>query len=404
MATVNSFGHVSPGSLALAGEQASREDGPQPGFSRCCRHGAREVCVRPIRGCCGSWQLRAKGPGMSTPHRAVRTISFAPPITRQQTSSSFQVPIVARHRRQPPGASLTRGSILALVLFLSPWAVFVSTLATRASAATYYWAPSSGNWSVASNWGGTVTSSDYACISNGGTATITLTSATCYGLDLGVHNTTQGGTILMTSGSLNCSTYETVGQGYGQVTFNQAGGTNQTNVLYVGWDGQCSSATYVLSGGQLYANWELAGESGLSGSFSQSGGSNIVGELDLSSNARYTLSDTGQISANDEKIGIFGSATFTQTGGTNALLGGPLELAVQTGSSGIYSLSTTGLLSGTGGIYIGRQGAGTFNQTGGTVSGYLYFGDQSSAASGIYNLSGGLCIVSAISIGPGTRR
>jgi hypothetical protein len=53
-------------------------------------------------------------------------------------------------------------------------------------AASYTWQVSSGDWSTASNWGGTEpTSSDLAYVNNGGTVTITQTGEACSYLYLG---------------------------------------------------------------------------------------------------------------------------------------------------------------------------------------------------------------------------
>ena len=75
------------------------------------------------------------------------------------------------------------------------WGVFVASLilaavmlvATPLQAASYSWTVSSGDWSAAPNWGGTLlpTSSDSAYITNGGTASITSPGQNCSYLFLG---------------------------------------------------------------------------------------------------------------------------------------------------------------------------------------------------------------------------
>ena len=68
--------------------------------------------------------------------------------------------------------------------------------------------------------------------------------------------------------------------------------------------------------------------------------------------ALYTLSGSGQLSAVFEYVGYSGAATFTQSGGTNQLscdgygVGGGLEVGENPGSSGVYTLSGSGLVSG----------------------------------------------------------
>ena len=94
----------------------------------------------------------------------------------------------------------------------------------------------------------------------------------------------------------------------------------------------------------------------------------------------YILSGTGLLSCTGaEVVGIQGgSGTFTQIGGNNTIVGltnvssgiptSPfyaLMVGCQ-GSSGTYSLSGSGLLSSQGNVYIGMGGTGTFTQTGGT--------------------------------------
>src|SRR5208282_5206320 len=92
-------------------------------------------------------------------------------------------------------------------------------------AASYTWSTASGDWSVASNWGGTAPGeSDGAYIANGGTATVTqFDSATCGTLSLG--NNAASGAVQMTGGSLVGPNFEFVGDS-GVGTFTQSGGEN----------------------------------------------------------------------------------------------------------------------------------------------------------------------------------
>ena len=160
----------------------------------------------------------------------------------------------------------------------------------------------------------------------------------------------------------------------------------------------------------------------------------------------YNLSGTGSIVGGYEVVGAGCTGTFTQSGGTNALLGGGnvgsydgpgcgsgyyidydgwLVLGLYSGynaktgvkwnpSVGTYNLSG-GLLTGgpmnscIGGFeVIGMYGTGIFNQTGGTnnVTTRLWVGGgsgncwayprlpapQNDTPNGIYNLSGGLLV------------
>ena len=74
----------------------------------------------------------------------------------------------------------------------------------------------------------------------------------------------------------------------------------------------------------------------------------------------------GSLSAvnGSQYVGYSGAGTFTQSGGTNSNRG--LYLGLNTGSSGTYSLSGTGVLSATG-EYVGNSSAaGSFQQSGGS--------------------------------------
>jgi autotransporter-associated beta strand protein len=227
-----------------------------------------------------------------------------------------------------------------------------------ARAASYSWAVSSGTWSVASNWGGhRPTSSDNAYIINGGTATITLPGAACYYLYLGNPRGSNTGTIQMPSGSLST------------------------------------------------IRWECLGNTG-AGTFTQSGGTNVIGGLlslgmNSGANGYYNLSGSGALQAWGEYVGYSGAGTFAQTGGTNTS-GAPLSLGYWAGSSGSYNLGGSGLLN-VPSEYVGFLGAGSFTESGGTnnVAGGLYLGYKS-GSSGTYNLNGGQLVVSNMSRGSGT--
>ena len=95
----------------------------------------------------------------------------------------------------------------------------------------------------------------------------------------------------------------------------------------------------------------------------------------------------------NEYFGNNGTGAFIHSGGTNNLgsLGG-LYLGRNAGSSGIYNLSGSGVLSAYT-EYVGYLGTGTFNQSGGsnTVTSALSLG-----TAGTYNLTGGALIVPGI--------
>jgi hypothetical protein len=208
----------------------------------------------------------------------------------------------------------------------------------------------------------------------------------------GTYNLSGTGSLSVTGESSN----ENVG-GLGTGTFNQTGGTNMAPHLNV------NSGTYTLSGGSLsvtnnppysYGSETVGSQTGYGGTgiFNQTGGTNTVGnDLLLGSVGSgagiYNLSGTGSLSVNSlEVVGYNGTGTFNLTGGTNTTE----ILGVGAGNSGTYSLSGGSLSAGA--EYVGYEegGPGTFNQTGGTnsVSGTLYLGGLSGGSSCTYSLSG----------------
>lgn len=194
----------------------------------------------------------------------------------------------ARPDRSRP-AWLARLVVVAILIGLS----------AAANGANYSWQVQSGDWSVASNWGATTLSNfDAAYIVNGGTAIVTATTPTCGSLALG-------------------------GSGAGTVQ---------------------------MSGGKLVVNdAEYVGNSGIGG-FTQSGGTDSIflgntGRLHLSYNTGaaggYNLSGNGLLSSYYEYLGYSGTATLTQSGGTNSVAGtfATIYLAYAPGSRGTYNLS-----------------------------------------------------------------
>ncbi|MGO9113049.1 MAG: hypothetical protein ACLP9L_27775 [Thermoguttaceae bacterium] len=273
--------------------------------------------------------------------------------------------------------------------------VLMTSLPARADVTWTLPAGQSGDWSVASNWGGTLpTSSDTATIVNGGTATITLLGEVCGTLSLG--GSTGSGTVQMTNGGLSTGAQYVGSSGLG--TFTQSGGINNINIydytgLYLA-NNAGSSGTYNLSGnGQLSAPSEYVGYSG-TGTFTQSGGTNNINGYynnslylgnKAASSGTYNLTGSGQLSAGTACVGYSGTGTFTQSGGTHSIANA-LYLGYNAGSSGTYNLSGSGQLSA-GGEYFGYSPGATalFQQTGGmnTASGL------SIGSGGTYLLAGG---------------
>ena len=190
-----------------------------------------------------------------------------------QCSIDMRVP---HDKRLPSDSAIGRG-LRRLCRCLG----YVRCCAVRA--ASYTWSVQSGDWSVASNWGGTgPTYLDNAYVINGGTATITVPYCNCESLYLGDPNSTNSGTIQMSSGGLSASPAYIGNNGTG--TFDQSGGTTFSKAIYL---------------------------------------RNTVG-----SNGTYNLSGSGVITWNayfggNTYVGNSGTGTFNQSGGTNNLTDGP---------------------------------------------------------------------------------
>jgi autotransporter-associated beta strand protein len=341
--------------------------------------------------------------------------------------------------------------------------VIVSPLLASPAArgATYSWQAAQDDWSVASSWGGVLPSrSDYAYITNGGTASITLSGASCYSLSLG--NGAGSGNVQLTGGVLAPTTDEFVGD-TGTGSFTQSGGNNNARSVYLGinpgssgsyvlsGNGYLSTAiqgvgysgtgtftqiggtnnasvngtteigayagsvgTYFLSGNGLMENQFLfVGVAG-TGNFTQSGGNNSISARLILGGANatgggagtYYLSGNGHLTSATEWLGDGGTGStgsFAQSGGTNNVVGSLYVGGFNTSDSGTYSLSESGYLSSTS-EYLGYGGTGSVTQSGGTnnVSSTLYVGyGPSTSSSGTYSLNGGLLSVQRVNGGSG---
>jgi autotransporter-associated beta strand protein len=222
-------------------------------------------------------------------------------------------------------------------------------------------------------------------------------------------------TSAMNSGLLSVSGTQYIGFS-GKGSFAQSGGTNivtgtayySFSVLALGCNAG-DSGTYNLSGsGMLVATSEYIGYSG-SGNFTQTGGSNtcnrdIVLGYSACSSGTYSLSRSGYLSATSETAGSAGTGTFIQSGGTNIC--GNLDIGDcnTNGNGGLYILSGSGLLSAQ---YEGLDtyvfSRGTFTQSGGTNNcKSLSFGGMPYGGDGIYNLNGGVLLLSGLQYFSGT--
>jgi len=165
-------------------------------------------------------------------------------------------------------------------------------------------------------------------------------------------NTATGaGTYLLSNGSLSVAGIEYIGNG-GTGTFNQSGGTNidiggfAYSGLYVGYGG---AGTYDLSGGTLTvgangSSLEVIGYSA-AGSFNQSAGVHDCPSLTVGEHApgTYMLSG-GTLNVGDEEfIGYDSSGTFDQSGGVHTarylFVGPDYSTSAPVQASGGYLLS-----------------------------------------------------------------
>jgi fibronectin-binding autotransporter adhesin len=244
--------------------------------------------------------------------------------------------------------------------------VFVATLAgSTIHGATDYWQVSTGDWSVASNWGGTLPdSSSIAIVTNNGTANITLLGATCGTLSLG--SGAGSGSVLLSAGSLGSDVNSVGASGTG--IFTQTGGTNSASNLFLGYD-VGSSGNYSFGGGLLSSGGLYVGYSG-SGSFTQSGGTNSSGSLYLGylsdSIGTYDLRG-GQLAARDEHLDGAGNAVFNQTGGVNNIAHA-LFLGSVGGVSDVEYNLVGGVLNGLIIVY----GNGHLSSSGGQYNGLIW--------------------------------
>ena len=219
------------------------------------------------------------------------------------------------------------------------------------------------------------------------------------------HYTLGGGTLTVGGG------YEWIGF-LGTATFTQTGGMHAVSgSLNLGAysDG---SGSYTLGGGTLAVgapgstDFESIGFYG-PGAFTQTGGTHTVtGCLALAMlsgySGTYTLGSGAltvgtSASAGSENLGVEGTGTFTQSGGTHTVYG-TLDLGDNSGSKGAYTLSG-GTLGLTGSENIGVAGHGTFTQSSGTHS---VVGNMTLGTSGSYHMYGGSLNVTGTIGGPGT--
>jgi fibronectin-binding autotransporter adhesin len=166
----------------------------------------------------------------------------------------------------------------------------------------------------------------------------------------------------------------------GTISATPSGQINLTNGLSLSGTGRVNLRSGVLTVNDLVSGVSGPGATSLTaaaltvassgaGSFAQSGGSVTLSDLYVGygagSSGAYSLSGSGRLSVPYEYIGYYGSGSFTQSGGTNAVSGG-LVLGEYAGSAGTYNLNA-GLLSLSFGGLTQGAGSASFNFGGGTL-------------------------------------
>ena len=261
--------------------------------------------------------------------------------------------------------------------------VGVLYLGFNASANGSYDLKGSGMLNATSEFIGTSGSGSFT--QSGGTNT---SSALVVGLQAGA----SGSYILNGSGVLICNSdypdYESIGyQGSGN--FAQLGGTNNTNILYIG-AGLGGNGTYSLNGGTLTCQ-QIQGGAG-TGTLNLDGGV-LLPAAGASSNFISGLSTL--------TVGNSATASYAQSSGSNNV--GNLNLGFNLGASGSYNLSSSAALYVSGDENVGYSGSGSFTQSGGVnTSSSLYVRAQS-LGSGNYTQSGGTNNTNILYIGAGLR-
>lgn len=278
------------------------------------------------------------------------------------------------------------------------------------------WADGTGNWNVGANWSpASVPTAGEAVnivFTDGVARTVTYNvAAPALGL-LAIDLTGPGSaaSTLSMPNNFNLTVSGIVVGGHNGVTvtagrgaMTQAGGTTTTTA---GWDftvgyGAGSTGNYTLSGGALTANQsEYVGISG-NGTFNHSGGTNTIATasgffilgLNSGSTGTYNLSGTAALASNTNlRVGDNGAGIFNQTGGSISINSGKsLFLGNGVSGTGTYTLSTGNLFTGSAGVeHIGYNGKGTFNHSGGINSalGGLTLGSNTLTSNGTYALSG----------------
>jgi hypothetical protein len=242
--------------------------------------------------------------------------------------------------------------------------------------------------------------------------------ADIYGLSIGYSNGASG-SYTLTDGSLAVAQYEVIGRFPGSTgNFTQSGGSHTAYHLELG-SGIGATGNYNLSGGSLtVATIENVGVQGI-GTFTQTGGTNsaamavhlgwtaagpvagAASTYNLSGGTLNAGSASSTFTPSGLVVGWDAAGSFNQTNGAVNVFSKPgtatthqddgLLIAYAQGSSGTYNLSgAAASLFVNSDEFVGENGNGAFNQSGGahSVTSNLYVGYASNSA-GSYTLSAG---------------
>ncbi|MCV2370780.1 beta strand repeat-containing protein [Roseateles oligotrophus] len=275
-------------------------------------------------------------------------------------------------------------------------------------------------WSSTSSWVGGLgpVNGDDAVVGSSGASSRTASFASVMtGAGLNLLNLDYGSTINQSlTGSAMIAVTESIGSGQAQIsTYNQSGGSNTTGRLFVGGYQGAGSGVYNLSAGSLNVGTAaVAGDVDIgwyyssTGAFNQSGGTTTVlgqfraGYDNLGTSGTVTLKG-GSFNVRDQvTIGVFGTGSFTQSGGSATI--GALMLGYQGDSQGkgSYILNSNdgaaSLNSGWVDIGVGG-GASSFTQAGNTT--HQVAGRLRAGKAGSYTLNGGTLSAGKLSIEAG---
>lgn len=187
------------------------------------------------------------------------------------------------------------------------------------------------------------------------------------------------------------------GSNYDYVQFLQTGGVLEvTGEMDLGDD-----TTYLLAGGILRANSTNLGHQKIGTVIRQTGGLAEISAFRLGYSGTGTyLMEGGELHVGWGFVGNYrGNATFTQTGATVTVDGSWSLAGDRRCREAIYNLSGGNFSAAE--FRVGYREAGTMNQSGGRVEAPLLYVGKNDTADGTYNFSGGEIIAGQLLFGEG---